>query len=211
MSCKICNTRRPRRFCAGVRGDICPQCCGEQREVTVDCPLDCEFLEESRRHEKKPQLTPDQIPNRDIRVTERFIQEHESLSLYLALRLLETTLGTPGAVDSDVAESLEALIRTYRTLGSGLIYETKPQNPVAAAIYEGLQAAVEEFRKLQAERTGMASVRDSDILGVLVFLQQMELQESNGRPRGRAYVDFLRAMFPKVVPPAEGRQSSLIV
>ena len=55
MACAICETRRPRRFCPGVRGDICSICCGTEREVTVDCPLDCEFLQEARRHEKAPQ------------------------------------------------------------------------------------------------------------------------------------------------------------
>ena len=52
MACAICETRRPRRFCPGVRGDICSICCGTEREVTVDCPLDCEYLQEARRHDK---------------------------------------------------------------------------------------------------------------------------------------------------------------
>src|ERR1035441_6424798 len=58
MQCSICQTRRSRRFCPGVRGEICSLCCGEEREVTVDCPLDCEFLREGRRHEKAPARNP---------------------------------------------------------------------------------------------------------------------------------------------------------
>ena len=52
MPCAICQIRRPRRFCPGVRGDICSLCCGTEREVTVNCPLDCEYLQEARKHEK---------------------------------------------------------------------------------------------------------------------------------------------------------------
>ena len=39
-------------------------------------------------------------------------------------------------------------------------------------------------------------MRDADLLGVLVFLQRLELQHNNGRRRGRAFFDFLRATFP---------------
>ena len=48
MKCRICDTRKPRRYCPGVTGDICSICCGNEREVTVDCPLDCPFLVEAR-------------------------------------------------------------------------------------------------------------------------------------------------------------------
>jgi len=35
-----------------MHGRICPQCCGEQREVTLDCPSDCLYLRQAREHEK---------------------------------------------------------------------------------------------------------------------------------------------------------------
>src|SRR5712691_3160455 len=41
VSCAICDKRKEKRFCPAVHGRICPQCCGEQREVTLDCPSDC--------------------------------------------------------------------------------------------------------------------------------------------------------------------------
>ena len=52
MSCAICQTRKEKRFCLAVHGRICPQCCGEQREVTLDCPSDCVYLQQARQHEK---------------------------------------------------------------------------------------------------------------------------------------------------------------
>src|SRR5215212_6262711 len=69
MACAICETRRPRRFCPGVRGDICSVCCGTEREVTVDCPFECEYLQQSRHHEKPAPLDSPALPNQDIRVT----------------------------------------------------------------------------------------------------------------------------------------------
>jgi hypothetical protein len=78
-----------------------------------------------------------------------------------------------------------------------LIYETRPQNPYAAGIQERLQKSIEELRKNMAEEAGMATLRDSDVLATLVFLQRLEIQHNNGRPRGRAFFDFLRTYFPE--------------
>jgi hypothetical protein len=38
LACAICEQRKEKRFCPAVHGRIFPQCCGEQREVTLDCP-----------------------------------------------------------------------------------------------------------------------------------------------------------------------------
>jgi hypothetical protein len=196
MKCKICDTRKPRRYCPGVGGEICSICCGSAREVTVDCPLDCEYLHEARLHEKPPAVNPEEVPNQDIRVTEEFLRDHESLLIYMGAKLLEASLATTGAVDSDVREALESLIRTYRTLQSGLYYETRPNNLVAASIHQKIQDAVQELRKEISER-GATPVRDADILGILVFLERVGLHQNNGRLRGRSFIDYLRGYFPQ--------------
>ncbi|HTR37896.1 MAG TPA: hypothetical protein VMH80_18435 [Bryobacteraceae bacterium] len=196
MKCKICDTRKPRRFCPGVSGEICSICCGNQREVTIDCPLDCPHLMEARLHEKTTPLDPENIPNKDVQVTEQFLREHEPLLVFLGARLLEAALATSGAVDADVREALGSLIRTYRTLQSGLYYETRPSNLVADAIHRKMQEAVDALRKELAEKNA-TPIRDAEILGTLVFLERVELHENNGRPRGRAFVDYLRGHFPQ--------------
>lgn len=129
-------------------------------------------------------------------MTEEFIREHEPLLLTLVLAL-KKAMETGQAVDFDAREGLEALIRTYRTLQSGLIYETRPQNPYAAAIQQSLRQSIQEFRKRVAEELGMQTLRDADILGTLVFVQRLELQHNNGRPRGRAFFDFLAGYLPE--------------
>src|SRR5437879_5128 len=128
MVCKICETRRPKRACPAVGGDICSLCCGREREVTLNCPLDCPYLQEARKHERTADANPQEFPNQDIRVTDTFIRENETLLIAVGRAVLQAGLETPGAVDSDVAEAVAALIRTYRTLESGLYYETRPDN-----------------------------------------------------------------------------------
>ncbi|MBZ5594493.1 MAG: hypothetical protein LAP39_19805 [Acidobacteriia bacterium] len=211
MSCAICHIRRPKRFCPGVRGDICTICCGTEREVSVDCPLDCVYLREAHRHEKITPTDPHDFPNPDIRVTEEFLRDHEPLLLFLARTLVDAAIKTTGAVDFDVREALDAIVRTYRTLQSGVYYETRPANPIAANICRLVQAGIEEFRKQEPERTGMTSTRDSDVLTLLVFLQRLELDNNNQRKRGRAYLDFLCGFFPEQPGEAAPAGSSLIV
>ncbi|MGH9665761.1 MAG: hypothetical protein ACRD9L_15150 [Bryobacteraceae bacterium] len=196
MLCRICQTRRPRRYCPAVQGDICSVCCGKEREVSLNCPLECQYLQEARKHERPRDLKPEDFPDRDIPVTGQFLREREDLVMFLSRSLLDAGLETPGAVDSDAREALEALIRTYRTLQSGLVYETRPVNPLAAAIHDCMQSAVQDFRREQTEKSGMNTLRDAEILGVFVFLEHMEIQEANGRPRGRAFLDHLRSYFP---------------
>ena len=195
MKCRICNTRKPRRYCPGVSGDICSICCGSEREVTVNCPLDCQYLIEARLHEKPPDFNPELVPNTDIHVTEQFLREHEPLLIFLGAKLLEASLATTGAVDADVREALDSLIRTYRTLQSGLYYETRPDNPIAAGIHTKMQESVEALRKELAGK-GATQLRDAEILGMFVFLQRIELHQNNGRVRGRAFIDYLRSYFP---------------
>lgn len=195
MKCPICNTRKPRRYCPGVQGEICSICCGNEREVSISCPLDCPYLVEARRHEKPHELNLDEVPNRDVQVTAEFLREHEALLVFLGSRLVEATLAQAGAVDSDALEALQSLIRTYRTLESGLYYETRPTNLIAAGIHRRMQEAVEDLRKELAGKNAMP-LRDAEILGTLVFLERVELHENNGRPRGRAFIDYLRAYFP---------------
>jgi len=195
MACAICQTRRPRRFCPGVRGDICSLCCGTEREVTVNCPLDCEYLLEARKHDRPPSLEGIELPNKDIRITESELEEHEDLLAFTSSSLLRSALETPGAVDLDVREALAALTRTYRTLQSGVYYETRPANPLAGHIYVALQGALAEYRREEKERTGLTGTRDGDVLRILVFLQHFELDRNNGRARGRAFLDALRSLY----------------
>jgi hypothetical protein len=196
IPCKLCEKRRARRHCPGVEGEICSQCCGSQREITIECPASCGYLKEARFHEQPPAVAEDQVPNPDIRLSEKFLRETEPLVFTLAVAL-KRAMETGGAVDFDAREALDAEIRTYRTLQTGLIYDTRAPNPYAAAIQQQLREAVERFSKELAEQRGMITMRDADVLGVLVFLQRLEMRYNNGRRRGRAFRDFLTGYLPE--------------
>ncbi len=197
--CKLCEKKRARRHCPGLAGDICPSCCGAERENTIDCPSACEYLQEARLRERPAPPAEDTLPNRDIRVSEDFLREKEPVVVWIS-EALARAMEKEKAVDRDAREALDALIRTYRTMQSGLIYETRPANPYAAALQDALKNAVEQLREQIAQASGMLTLRDADILGVLVFLERIEFQYANGRRRGRAFYDFLNSHFPEAPP-----------
>ncbi len=192
MKCTVCNTRRPRRHCPGLRSEICAPCCGTERENSIDCPADCEYLIEAQAHERPAQLDPAQAPNADIRVSEEFLQANTALASFVLDTLTHTVLdGNPSIVDGDVREALDGLARTHRTLQSGLYYDSRPANLIAAGIYDRMRAAIDQYRKERHEQEGLTSVRDADVLGVLVFLQRLEWSWNNGRKRGRAFLRMI--------------------
>lgn len=116
---------------------------------------------------------------------------------------------TPNSVDTDVLAALEALIRTHRTLESGLVYETRAENSIAASVQRSFAASLADYQELRAEREPLSSYRNSEILAVLVFLRRLGQQNQNGRPRGRMYLDLLRHMVPE--PGVEARAPSIIL
>jgi hypothetical protein len=102
--------------------------------------------------------------------------------------------GQTRAVDSDMRDALASLILTYRTLQSGVIYESVPANPLAANVCRAVQEAADAYRREETRQLGITKTRDADILRVLVFFERLALDRSNARPRSRAFLDVLRML-----------------
>jgi len=148
--------------------------------------------------EKSLPVAAKDVLHQEVEVTEEFVREHEELLLFSIYSLLQAALRTPGAVDTDALEALEAMIKTYRTAESGLIYESRPENAIAAGVQRLFTVSLEDYQKVRAEREGsVAPVRDKDVLGILVFLSRFGQQNLNGRAKGRLFLDMLRRMTPE--------------
>ncbi len=193
-NCRLCETRKPKRSCPGINAEICPQCCGREREQTIHCPLDCEYLLESRRHDR-PAPSEIDFPNKDIRVDEQYIEDNHELFTVVSLSVIKAAQQTSGVLDNDVRDCLDATIKTCLAMESGIIYDTRATNTVAAAMQERLSASIKEFKQFAFEKTGIHSVKDGDVLKMLVFLQRLELTSNNGRRYGRAFLSSMRQAF----------------
>lgn len=166
---------------------------------------------EARRHEKPVQLDPQQMPNRDIRLTEEILDQNDKLLAFLGATLAQAEMETAGAADADAREALGSLIRTYRTLQSGVYYESVPSNPIAARMYSFVQQGIAEFRKRDTEQMGISRTRDSDVLACLVFFERIELEFNNSRPKGRAFVSALMSFYGGGLSASPPPASSLIL
>jgi hypothetical protein len=200
LSCAICEVRKEKRFCPAVHGRICPQCCGEQREVILDCPSDCPHLRQAREHEKprsSEQIDPAGL-FLQVEVSEQFLYEKEHLLMGLTYALAKAARADRSLHDQDLIAALTVLSRSYeRLVNSGLHYEqplTSASQRRAAAEVENM---VKEYRQAEQKHTGFTSLRDSDVLKGLVFLVRLAHGRTSGRPKSRAFVEFLFAQFPE--------------
>jgi hypothetical protein len=177
--------------------------------VSITCPLDCEYLQDARLHDKPVPLASPQLPHEDIRVNERFLRDQDELVLFLAGSVSAAALATSGATDFDVRDALDALIRTYRTLEAGVYYETMPDNLLASRVFRAVQDDIARFRTEERQGLGIRTLRDADILRVLVFFSRLELDRNNGRRRGRAFIGLLRELAP--APASSDATSRLVI
>lgn len=200
MSCAICDLRKEKRFCPAVHGRICPQCCGEQREVTLDCPNDCSYLRQAREHEK-PRSAGDLDPAAllpQVEIPDNFLYEHEHLILGLSFALARRAHADRDLHDADVIAGTAALAQSYeRLVNSGLHYEEPIQSPARQAVVAELQNMVKEYREAEQKHMGYTNLRDSEVLKGLAFLVRMGHARTSGRPKSRAFIEFLFAQFPE--------------
>lgn len=221
-TCPICERRRGKRFCpglarsrwAGKTETICAQCCGEQREASIDCPADCPYLVAAHRYEarrparhavehslrlgggaERPASPPTELPFPTVALDRDFLDEHQQLIASLALLLCRFAAEHPEVRDPELLAALDALARGYQTLESGLYYEQPPESPAARALYAAAQGYLNQHSQEQQQQMG-GSLRPADILRAVVFLRRLGERESNGRLLSRAFLNFLRAQLP---------------
>ena len=191
---------------------ICPQCCGEQREVTLDCPSDCPYLLQSRQQvrEIRPPCLQRTVGRRssavlfpEIEISEQFLYEREELIFGLSYALAksaraERSLDGRSLMDRDLMVALSSLAKSYQTLvNSNLIYEQTTANLAHQSIAREVETMVREFREAEQRHIGQTRLRDSEVLKALVFLLRLAWGRTSGRPKSRAFVDFLFAQFPE--------------
>jgi len=198
VPCPICEKRKAARFCPAKGEKICAVCCGTEREVSIDCPVDCPHLVAAHRYEDEHQRSlPADTPLLDTKVPQDVVYAHQNLISGLAFTAAKFAASRPATTDADILAALQALAETYRTLGAGIYYEKPPDVPLPRELYAALEAFLTETKQHMKERAGTAAIKDSEIFVLLVFLFRMGLLRTNGRPRARRYITFLRGQFPE--------------
>ncbi len=199
--CPICNKRRAERYCPAKGEKICAIDCGTEREVSIDCPVDCAYLVAAHRWEQshpKP-LAEGDVPFPDVSFGSDLVHTRQGLLSGVGYTVLKYSAGQRSLTDSDVFAAVQALAETRRTLLSGIYYEKLPEIPVSAGLYAELAKFIDEEKKHAAERPEFPELKDTEIFHILVFFARFGRMRSNGRPRTRAFLEFLRSQFPSEV------------
>ncbi|MGH9494210.1 MAG: hypothetical protein ACRD3B_04370 [Candidatus Sulfotelmatobacter sp.] len=211
MSCAICEIRKEKRFCPAVHGRICPQCCGEQREVTLDCPSECPYLQQAREHEK-PRSADQTDPAGlflQVEVSHQFMYEKEHLLMGLTFALAKAARADRSLNDQDLISALSMLATSYeRQLNSGLHYEQPLTGDSQRRAAAEVESMIREYRTAEQKHVGYSTLRESDVLKALVFLLRLAHGRTSGRPKSRAFVEFLYSQFPEKEAAIAGAQET---
>ena len=211
VNCPICEKRKAVRFCPAKGEKICAICCGTEREVSIDCPPDCSYLVAARRYEDLHQRSlPADAPLLDVKIPQDVIHTHQNVLSGLAFTAAKFSAAHPLTTDPDLLGALQALADAYKTLGSGIYYEKPPEAALPRELYAALAQFLKESQQHPAERADSPPVKDSEVFSLLVFLYRMGLLRTNGRPRARRYIQFLRSQFP-AAPELKREESRIIV
>jgi len=197
--CPICEKRRAERYCPAMGEKICAIDCGTGREVTIDCPSDCAYLLAAHRWEQnhpKP-LAESEIPFPDVSFPPDLIRTRQALVVSMGYTVINYAADQRLLTDADVFAAVHAIAETYRTLLSGIYYEKPPEYPIASVLYAALAKSIEDEKKRAAEHSEFPALKDTEIFHILVFFLRFGKLRSNGRPRTRAFINFLRVQFPR--------------
>jgi hypothetical protein len=134
----------------------------------------------------------------EVEIVERFLYDREELILGLSFALAKSARSDRALMDRDLIAAVSSLAKSYQTqVNSGLIYEPRTANVAHQAIASEVETMVKEFRAAEQQHIGHTRLRDSDVLKALVFILRLGLGRTSGRPKSRAFVDFLFTQFPE--------------
>jgi hypothetical protein len=185
-------------------------CCGTEREVSIDCPADCAYLLSAHRYEDQhPRPLPANTALLDVRLSSDIVHRHPQVLSSIAFTIAKFCAAQPATSDPDVLAAVQALAESYKTLVAGIVYEQPPAGILQHELYDALAAFLTETKQQPAQAPA-GPIGDAELFHLLVFLFRMGLLRSNGRPRSRRFIEFLRGQFP-AAPELKHEESRIIV
>jgi hypothetical protein len=187
--CPLCQSRKAKRYCPAKRGAICAVCCGTKREIEIDCPSDCSYLQSGRDYEsQKASRAVSVLPTTERLWASEFLSSHSGILYGLWNAVLDERSRFPEMVDNDLQQAVQGLIQTYQTLDNGIYYDVEPVSPIPKSLYWAMKSFFEPSVDSKAEPRRF---KTSTILDILTLFLEMELTTTLPRPRSRAFLDHI--------------------
>ena len=196
--CPICEKRRAERYCPAKGEKICAIDCGTEREVTIDCPSDCAYLLAAHRWEQdhpKP-LAENELPFPDVSFPSDLIHTRQAVLSgigYTVLIYAASSLPSPTRMSSPPC-------RPWRKPAARFFPEFTTKNRLRfrsrRVSTPRLRNSSRTKRSMRRNIRSFPPLKDTEIFHLLVFFLRFGRLRSNGRPRTRGFIEFLRSQFP---------------
>ncbi len=135
------------------------------------------------------------FPN--VNIEEAFLYQQENLLLGISFALAKSARSDRNLRDSDLIAALVSFGKTCQTLvQSGLHYDAGAINLPQQTVIQEIKGMLAEYREVEQKNRGYVALREEDILKGVVFMTRMAHGRTNGRPKSRAFVEFLFQQFP---------------
>jgi len=206
--CPLCSERPAKRYCPAKETQICSVCCGTKREVEIDCPATCVHLQSGRAYESDKRPVDPTLNLRIQSLGEDFVRNYSWLMDILCTEVLAEYRTSQWLLDNDVLEVYKALGSSFKTLDSGIYYDSLPESAIQRSLYSRLKGTLEKLMRPDAARP--TPLRASDVVNAMDFLVLVASVNSSLRPKSRQYLHFLDSMT-VARDSSEGETSRLIL
>ena len=207
-ACPLCRQRKGKRACPAKGVEICSQCCGTKRQVEIDCPPYCVYLQrghavgwEGKEGERR----------RDARRLAPHIEslsEEQSQVFFLALvGLTGIRRARRDLEDRVLLQAVTALRKTAETRERGILYEHQAEDVRAQALLHDLAGIFES----KDEEGSPVSPDDRDLLAALRALESCLIDTAREGAGPTAFVETAARVAPQLGAAVRERPRPLIV
>ena len=187
-----------------MRSSICATCCGQKRILEIDCPESCGYLKAGRNKDIEDRVKQYQsMDQADFKKARRIIDDYADVVAALEFQIAHARLADRALTDKDVGRAVQALVETYRTEESGILYERTLDDPKIDSLRRELKEVIEFFRSPGGEQNkGIIDLENLrlPLSAAIECLEYILLMIQLSRNRGGsalAYVDFLARTIPR--------------
>ena len=151
--CPLCGARAARRACPARGENICAVCCATKRQIEINCPPSCHYLQSARSHPAAA------VRRRGEREQLFFVsglagttERQRTIFAMLQTIIARHARGAmPALRDKDVADAAAALAGTFETAARGIIYEQQADSLPAQRLATDLRQQIDQVLR-PAER-----------------------------------------------------------
>jgi hypothetical protein len=172
---------------------ICAVCCGTKREIEIDCPSNCAYLRSGRDYEAEKRIPDPELMAKADQFNDEFFLTFAPIIDAVLSAVVAERKESQWLVDNDLIEVLKALTATFKTLSSGIYYESLPDKPIRQALFRRIKSLFDQLMQ-PSERIDEPSLKVSETLDILDFITLAAQANSSIRPKSRKYLDFLASM-----------------